>query len=173
MLEKRTILDEVGVNRALTRMSHEILERYKGSDDVVVLGIKRRGEFLAERIQEKIEGIEGVKVPQGTIDITHFRDDAKRDFNAQGVEIETDLNKKHVVLVDDVLQTGRTIRASIDAVLQYARPKTISLAVLVDRGHRELPIRPDYVGKNIPTRRDENVSVNIEEVDGETRVFIS
>lgn len=114
-----------------------------------------------------------MKVPQGTIDITHFRDDAKRDLNAQGVEIETDLNNKHVVLVDDVLQTGRTIRASIDAVLQYARPQTISLAVLVDRGHRELPIRPDYVGKNIPTRRDENVSVNIEEVDGETRVFIS
>lgn len=172
-MEKRTILDEVGVNRALTRMSHEILERYKGSEDVVVLGIKRRGEFLAKRIQEKIETIEGERIPEGTIDITNFRDDTKRDISVEGVEIDTDLNEKHVVLVDDVLQTGRTIRAAIDAVLQYARPKTISLAVLVDRGHRELPIRPDYVGKNIPTRKDENVSVNITEVDGETRVVIS
>lgn len=173
LVMKRTILDEQGINRSLTRMSHEILEKYKGSENIVLLGIKRRGEYLGNRMREKIESIEGHPVDGGTIDIRNFRDDTKRSENTDGLDTSINLNDKHVVLVDDVLQTGRTIRAAIDAVMFHHRPKTISLAVLVDRGHRELPIRPDFVGKNIPTSSEEDVVVQIEEVDGENSVSIS
>lgn len=169
----RTVLDKQGINRSLTRMSHEILERYKGSSDVVLLGIRRRGEYLANRMRDKIETIEGEAVAGGTIDIKNFRDDTARSENTEGLDTDSDLNDKHVVLVDDVMQTGRTIRAAIDAIMFHHRPKTISLAVLVDRGHRELPIRPDFVGKNIPTRKEEEVVVQIEEIDGENSVSIS
>lgn len=169
----KTIMDEAQINRAITRMSHEILEKHKGSETIVVLGVKTRGEHLAKRITEKIESIEGVKVPTGTIDISGYRDDRPEDAKSSDAVItEEDYTDKNVVIVDDVLETGRTIRAAIDAILNLARPKTISLSILVDRGHRELPIRPDYIGKNIPTSKSEKVNVKIDEVDGETSVTI-
>lgn len=173
-MKHRLILDDAQIGRSLTRMSHEILERNKGTDDIVLLGIKTRGEFLAERIQKKINQIEGVTVPSGTIDISNYRDDKKGAGDTKGaVETDCDLNNRHVVLVDDVLYTGRTIRAAMDAILNTVRPAKISLAVLIDRGHRELPIRADYVGKNIPTSKDESIVVKLYEVDGESIVTIS
>lgn len=173
-MKHRLILDDAQIGRSLTRMSHEILERNKGTDDIVLLGIKTRGEFLAERIQKKINQIEGVTVPSGTIDISNYRDDKKEAGDTKGaVETDCDLNNRHVVLVDDVLYTGRTIRAAMDAILNTVRPAKISLAVLIDRGHRELPIRADYVGKNIPTSKDESIEVKLYEVDGESIVTIS
>lgn len=173
-MKHRLILDDAQIGRSLTRMSHEILERNKGTDDIVLLGIKTRGEFLAERIQKKINQIEGVTVPSGTIDISNYRDDKKGAGDTKGaVETDCDLNNRHVVLVDDVLYTGRTIRAAMDAILNTVRPAKISLAVLIDRGHRELPIRADYVGKNIPTSKDESIEVKLYEVDGESIVTIS
>lgn len=169
----KTIMDSAQIKRAVTRMSHEILEKHKGSENIVLLGIKTRGEHLALHIQERIEEIEGVKLPTGTIDISGFRDDRPEDIKADNaVVVDTDFTNMSVVIVDDVLETGRTIRAAIDAILNTARPTTISLAILVDRGHRELPIRPDYVGKNIPTSKTEKVSVKVEEVDQETSVTI-
>ncbi|MFD2829808.1 bifunctional pyr operon transcriptional regulator/uracil phosphoribosyltransferase PyrR [Corticicoccus populi] len=173
-MKHRLILDDAQIGRSLTRMSHEILERNKGTDDIVLLGIKTRGEFLAERIQKKINQIEGVTVPSGTIDISNYRDDKKEAGDTKGaVETDCDLNNRHVVLVDDVLYTGRTIRAAMDAILNTVRPAKISLAVLIDRGHRELPIRADYVGKNIPTSKEESIEVKLYEVDGESIVTIS
>lgn len=172
-MAEKIIMDSAQIQRAVTRMSHEILEKHKGSDNIVLLGIKTRGEFLAARIQERIEEIEGVKLPTGTIDISGFRDDRPEDVDTENaVVVDADFAKKSVVIVDDVLQTGRTIRAAIDAILNTARPTTISLAILVDRGHRELPIRPDYVGKNIPTSKQEKVSVKLTEVDKETSVTL-
>lgn len=169
----KTIMDEAQIKRAVTRMSHEILEKHKGPEHIVILGVKTRGEHLAKRITERIESIEGIKVPSGTIDISGYRDDRPQDVNTTDAVItEGDFRDKHVVIVDDVLETGRTIRAAIDAILNKARPKTISLAILVDRGHRELPIRPDYIGKNIPTSKTEKVVVKVEEVDQETSVTI-
>lgn len=173
-MKKRTILDEAQISRSLTRMAHEVLERNKGTENIILLGIKTRGEFLADRLQDKISQIESVNVPTGTIDISNYPDDkAGQTVNDEDIVIDTDLNNKHVVLVDDVLFTGRTIRAAMDAILNSVRPSKISLAVLIDRGHRELPIRADYVGKNIPTAKEESINVALMEVDNENAVTLT
>lgn len=173
-MKERTILDEAQISRSLTRMAHEVLERNKGTENIILLGIKTRGEFLADRLQEKIRQIEDVDVPTGTIDISNYRDDKPgRKLEDEDIVIDADLNDKHVVLVDDVLFTGRTIRAAMDAILNSVRPAKISLAVLIDRGHRELPIRADYVGKNIPTAKEESINVALKEVDGNNAVTLT
>lgn len=168
-MEQSVILDEAAMRRALTRIAHEILERNKGVDDCIIVGIKTRGVYLARRLEEKIASIEGVHVPVGELDITLYRDDLTHkaeDAVLQGAQLPGDITGKTVVLVDDVIYTGRTVRAALDALIDNGRPKMIQLAVLVDRGHRELPIRPDFVGKNVPTARSENVAVQVKEVDG-------
>jgi pyrimidine operon attenuation protein/uracil phosphoribosyltransferase len=170
----RRILSAEDMRRALTRMAHEIAERTAGAEDVVLLGLQTRGAPLAQRIAERIETFEQRRVPVGDLDVTAYRDDLPRprarpnNRSAFGVEVADRL----VVLVDDVLYTGRTARAAMDAVIDLGRPRAIQLLVLVDRGHRELPIRPDYVGKNVPTARDEMVRVRLAEVDGVDEVVI-
>jgi pyrimidine operon attenuation protein/uracil phosphoribosyltransferase len=169
------VMDAKAVERALIRVAHEIIEKNKGAEDVAVIGIKTRGAYLAERIARLIEQIEKVKVPVGLMDITLYRDDIQSKLEQpviQKTEILFDVVEKVIVLVDDVLFTGRTIRAALDQVIDFGRPKNIQLAVLVDRGHRELPIRADYVGKNIPTAKDDQVEVKITEVDKEDSVSI-
>lgn len=166
---KAIVLDEVGVSRTLKRISHEIIEKNKGIDDLILVGIKRRGYPIAERLSKIINKIEGRNIPVESIDITFYRDDLSISSEQPVVRSEIINNvssDKKIILVDDVLYTGRTARAAIDAVLASGRPKSIQLAVLVDRGHRELPIRADYVGKNIPTSKEELVSVDILEIDG-------
>ncbi|MGJ5712165.1 bifunctional pyr operon transcriptional regulator/uracil phosphoribosyltransferase PyrR [Staphylococcus auricularis] len=174
-MSERVIMDEAAIQRTLTRISHEILEYNRGTSQLVLLGIKTRGASLAQRIQHKIEMIENVQVPTGTIDVTQFRDDleqaGKKDLE-KAYDIDVDINDKVVIIIDDVLYTGRTVRASLDAILQHARPRKIGLATLVDRGHRELPIRADFVGKNIPTAKDEAVAVYVEEIDERNAVII-
>ena len=169
------LLDEGEIRRAVTRIAHEILERNHGAESVVLIGIAARGDDLARRLAGEIERIEGVKLPVGALDITFYRDDIGMRGEAPEVHetrIDFDINGKVVVLVDDVLFSGRTIRAAMDALVDFGRPAAIQLAVLVDRGHRELPIRPDYVGKNAPTRKDEIVRVAVKEVDGEDSVVV-
>lgn len=173
-MEKRVILDDKAIDRTLTRIAHEILENNKGAQNLCLLGIRTRGIYLAKRIQSKIEKIDGITVPTGVLDVTQYRDDVT-DRVSQDViayTIDTDMNNKHVVIVDDVLYTGRTVRASLDAVLDHVRPKRISLATLVDRGHRELPIRADFIGKNIPTALSEEIVVTLDEIDDKTQVYI-
>lgn len=175
MKTKITLLDDVTLGRALVRMSHEIIEKNKGTDDVVLIGIRTRGVPMAKRIGENIKRIEGSDVPIGTVDITLYRDDLSEigeDASVNGTSIGFDIRNKNVILCDDVLFTGRTVRAAIDALLDIGRPKSIQLAVIVDRGHREIPIRADYVGKNIPTSLNETIAVRFEEVDGESCVFL-
>ncbi|AHM56778.1 bifunctional protein PyrR [Peptoclostridium acidaminophilum DSM 3953] len=175
MREKASIMDEKGIARAITRISHEIIEKNKGVEDVVIIGIKTRGVPLANRISNKIDEIEGIQVKTGEVDITLYRDDLSKeelDPVVRSSNIEFDINDKVVILVDDVLFTGRTVRAAMDAVMDVGRPKSIQLAVLVDRGHRELPIRPDYVGKNVPTSKNEIISVKFLETDSEENVSI-
>lgn len=175
-MAERLIMDAAAVNRALTRMSHEILEKNKGTKNIVLLGVKTRGVFLANRIEQKIQDIEQVQVPTGEIDVTHYRDDVQNQqgtIKVKSFNIDVDINDKHVIIVDDVLYTGRTVRASLDAILDHARPRKISLATLVDRGHRELPIRADYVGKNVPTSSNESVVVELEEFDQQTAVKLN
>lgn len=174
-MSERVIMDEPAIQRTVTRIAHEILEYNKGTDELILLGIKTRGAFLARRIQQKIEQIEEITVPTGTIDITQFRDDLEQTIDQvaeQTYEIDVNITNQVVIIVDDVLYTGRTVRASLDAVLQYARPSKIGLATLIDRGHRELPIRADFVGKNIPTAREEAVSVFLSEIDSRNAVVI-
>lgn len=172
---KATLLDDKSIERTLTRISHEIIEKNKGVEDIILLGIRRRGFPLAQRIAKAIEKIEGISIPVGSVDVTFYRDDLTA-LGEQPVLKDKDLgvevNKKKVILIDDVIYTGRTARAAIDAVIDHGRPMTIQLAVLIDRGHRELPIRADYVGKNIPTAKNEIVSVEITEVDGSDSVKI-
>ena len=173
--EKANILTKEEITRAVTRISHEILERNKGSKDLAIIGIRTRGYVLAERIMEEISQIDGARLPVGALDITLYRDDLSV-ISEQPVihktEIDFDIEGKMIILVDDVLYTGRTIRCALDALIDFGRPRSIQLAILVDRGHRELPIRADYVGKNLPTSQKELVQVKLEEIDGEDIVFI-
>ncbi|XZM32613.1 bifunctional pyr operon transcriptional regulator/uracil phosphoribosyltransferase PyrR [Clostridium perfringens] len=172
---KASLLDENAIRRALTRLSHEIIEKNKGVEDIVLVGIKRRGYPLAERISEFIEKFEGVKIPVASVDITLYRDDLTNVSdtpNLNDPKIDVDIRGKKVIIVDDVLYTCRTARAAIDAIMDQGRPEFIQLAVLVDRGHKELPIRADYVGKNIPTSKDEIIKVQIKEIDGTDSVEI-
>ena len=172
---KASILDDKSVTRALTRVSHEIIEKNKGVEDIVLIGVKRRGYPIAERIAKNIEKFEGIKIPVGSVDITLYRDDLTiidEQPHVSDDSVGVEVKDKNVIIVDDVIYTGRTVRAAIDAIFKSGRPKMIQLAVLVDRGHRELPIRPDYVGKNIPTSKSEIVSVEVEEIDGMDSVKI-
>ncbi|MBA2874062.1 bifunctional pyr operon transcriptional regulator/uracil phosphoribosyltransferase PyrR [Thermaerobacillus caldiproteolyticus] len=176
-MQKAVVLDEQAIRRALTRIAHEIIERNKGIDDCVLIGIKTRGIYLAKRLAERIEQIEGKAVPVGELDITLYRDDltvktSDHEPLVKGTDVPFDVTNKKVILVDDVLFTGRTVRAAMDAVMDLGRPAQIQLAVLVDRGHRELPIRADFVGKNIPTSSAEMIVVELTEVDALDQVSI-
>ncbi len=173
--EKATILDRDGIRRALTRIAHEIIEKNQGVQEVALIGIRRRGVPLALRLAEKIEQIEGAKVPVGFLDITLYRDDLTRlgpQPQLSRTEVPFPVTDQTVILVDDVLYTGRTVRAALDAIMDLGRPRAIQLAALIDRGHRELPIRADYVGKNVPTSSREIISVQLEDIDGQERVVI-
>ncbi len=173
--EKALIFDKTGIDRALTRVAHEILEKNKGAGDLVLVGIQRGGVHLARRLAAKIREIEKVEVPVGSLDITMYRDDLstrKSQPVPQATDITFDIQDKIMVLVDDVVFTGRTIRAALNSIMDYGRPKRIQLAVLVDRGHRELPIRADFVGKNLPTSSKEKVEVMLVEDGGEEKVVI-
>ncbi|TCP68136.1 pyrimidine operon attenuation protein/uracil phosphoribosyltransferase [Heliophilum fasciatum] len=173
--EKTLLMDAEGVRRAVTRIAHEMVEKNQGTAELVLVGIRRRGVPLAERLQRKINEIENVAVPLGALDITLYRDDLTT-LAEQPVILKTEvpfsITGKKVVLVDDVLYTGRTVRAALDALMDLGRPQSIQLAVLLDRGHRELPIRADYVGKNVPTSKKEMVSVCVQEIDGQDSVTI-
>jgi len=170
-----TALDERGIARAITRISHEILEKNSGAETLVLIGILSRGADIAKRIAEQIKEIEGVNLPVGLMDINLYRDDVHSKLDQpviQRTEILFDVVDRNVILVDDVLYTGRTIRAALDQIIDFGRPRSIQLAVLIDRGHRELPIRPDYVGKNIPTSKDDRVLVRLKEKDNEEAVMV-
>ena len=173
--EKAQVLDQAGIQRAVTRITHEIVERNKGTDDLVLIGLRSRGVDLARRIARELKIVDGADIPVGALDVTLYRDDLDT-VGPQPVvrktEIAFPINEKRVVLVDDVLYTGRTIRAALDSLIDLGRPRLIQLAVLVDRGHRELPIRADYVGKNVPTSRQERIQVLLTEEDGVDKVVI-
>ena len=176
-MQTAELLDGLSMNRALTRIAHEIIERNKGIDECILVGIKTRGAFLAKRLAEEIEKIEGKAIRTGELDITLYRDDLSTKYenqeaHVQQVDIDYLVKDQKIILVDDVLYTGRTVRAALDAVMDLGRPSQIQLAVLVDRGHRELPIRADYVGKNIPTASAEKIVVSLVEVDGVDNVVI-
>ena len=172
---KSELMDESSINRSLRRLTHEIIEKNRGTQDLVIVGIRNRGDLLGRRIIKSIQKIENIEVPLGVLDITLYRDDFQCLADhpvVQSTEIETDITKKRIILVDDVLYTGRTIRAALDALIDFGRPAMIQLAVLVDRGHRELPIKADYVGKNVPTAQNEQVVVKLKELDGEDKVLL-
>lgn len=177
MAETKTLLmDETAVRRALTRIAHEVLEKNKGVDNCTFIGVRTRGVFLARRIAEKIAEIEGQQVPVGEIDITNYRDDVAGGHKGATLPPPVEPNLvigRKIILFDDVLYTGRTVRAAMDALIDGGRPQMIQLAVLVDRGHRELPIRPDYVGKNVPTSKLEAIEVRLSEIDGKDEVTIT
>jgi pyrimidine operon attenuation protein/uracil phosphoribosyltransferase len=174
-VDAKEILDEKAISRALTRLAHEVIERNEGVDSVVLVGIKTRGIYLANRLSDRIKSIEKKEVAVGELDITNYRDDLKDkmlDPKLLGSILPMSIESKTVILVDDVLFTGRTIRAAMDALMDVGRPQRIQLAVLIDRGHRELPIRPDYIGKNVPTSKEEAIAVQLSEVDGSDKVTI-
>jgi pyrimidine operon attenuation protein / uracil phosphoribosyltransferase len=178
IMSKTVLMDDQAIRRALTRIAHEIIERNKGVKNIVLAGIKTRGEFLAKRLAERIEQIEGNAVSVGVIDITLYRDDLRiktenQEPELKGTDIPVEVSDKKIILVDDVLYTGRTVRAAMDAIMDLGRASSIQLAVLIDRGHRELPIRADYVGKNVPTSSEEVISASLIEVDGLDEVAIS
>lgn len=172
--DETTVMDSSEIHRTLVRVAHQILEQNKGTEDFCLIGIVTRGDLLAKRLATIIKEIEGIDVPVGSLDISFYRDGAlsRLDPSVQGTDILFSLDNKTVVLVDDVLYTGRTIRAALDAMMDFGRPARIQLAVLVDRGHRELPIRADFVGKNVPSSTNESVRLYLEEVDGESSVKI-
>jgi|SRR3954467_9359454 pyrimidine operon attenuation protein / uracil phosphoribosyltransferase len=177
MNQKALVLDEQAINRALTRIAHQIIEKNKGIEECVLVGIRTRGIYLAKRLASRIEEIEGNPIPVGEIDITLYRDDLTKKTENQeplvkGSDIPVEISDKIVILVDDVLYTGRTVRAGLDALMDLGRPAAIQLAVLVDRGHRELPVRADYVGKNVPTSSEEKIVVQLKEVDQIDQVSI-
>ncbi|HFC9356168.1 TPA: bifunctional pyr operon transcriptional regulator/uracil phosphoribosyltransferase PyrR [Enterococcus hirae] len=174
-MQAKEVVDQVTMKRALTRITYEIIERNQTIQDVVLIGIKTRGIYIASRAADRLKQLEGIEVPVGELDITLYRDDKKEtpaEAELHSSDIPVSLEGKEVILIDDVLYTGRTIRAAMDAVMDYGRPRKISLAVLVDRGHRELPIRADYVGKNIPTAKTEEILVEMQELDGKDRIMI-
>ncbi|HIR90232.1 MAG TPA: bifunctional pyr operon transcriptional regulator/uracil phosphoribosyltransferase PyrR [Candidatus Limicola stercorigallinarum] len=172
---KAVIMDETAIGRAVTRIAHEILERNEGCDNLALVGIVTRGDLLAKQLVDEIEKIEGVRVPLGSLDISFYRDDYLTNIAPEihATRIPFNVDGKRVVLVDDVLYTGRTIRAALDAIMDLGRPQSIELAVLVDRGHRELPICPDFVGKNVPSSHEENVRLYLKDVDGRSSVEIT
>ncbi len=169
-MKTKEIVDSLTMKRAITRITYEIIERNKNLDNIVLAGIQTRGVPLAKRVQERLLQLEGVEVPVGSLDTKPFRDDVKVEEDTTSMEV--DITDRDIILIDDVLYTGRTIRAAIDNLVSLGRPARVGLAVLVDRGHRELPIRADYVGKNIPTSRAEEIIVKVEEVDGEDAVYL-
>ena len=174
-MSERSLMSAEDIQRALVRVAHEIVERNKGAKDLVLVGMQTRGVPLAERLAATIQGLEGISVPVGSLDISLYRDDLSSlslKPTVHRTDIPVDVTDKQVVLVDDVFYTGRSIRAAMDALIDLGRPQSIQLAVLVDRGHRELPIRADYVGKNIPTSRQEEIKVYVSETDGEDKVTI-
>ena len=172
---KSVCMDAGEIERAITRIAHQILEANHGSENIAVVGIVTRGDLLAKRLQEKLEEIEGKPVPMGRLDISFYRDDFATHFSPEvlSTQINFNIDNMDIVLVDDVLYTGRTIRAALDALMDIGRPHAVQLAVLVDRGHRQLPIRADYVGKNVPSSSDESVRLYLEEVDGRSSVEIT
>lgn len=173
-MPEKLVLTKEDINRALTRIAHEILERNRGAKDLVLIGMRTRGAPLAQRLASRILEFEGEKVPIGTLDISLYRDDISEGVRpaVQPTHIPVDIEDIKVVLVDDVLYTGRSVRAAMDALTDFGRPQVIQLAVLVDRGHRELPIRADYIGKNVPTAKDEEVAVRLAETDGKDEVVL-
>ena len=174
-MKRKNIMDASDISRASTRLAHELIERNKGAADLVLIGIQRRGVPLARRVAELVRQFEGVELPVGMLDITFYRDDLTTRSEQpvlNATRIDFDVTGKDVVLVDDVIFTGRTVRAAMEAVFDLGRPRTVQLAVLIDRGLRELPFRPDFVGKNVPTRHSELISVSLAEIDGEDQVTI-
>ena len=172
---KAKIIDEDGLSRIITRMAHEILEKNKGSQNLVLMGMKTRGEFLARRIFERIKEIEKIELPLGVLDVTLYRDDFRTRLKQPEVSVSNitfDINGKDVIIIDDVLYTGRTVRSALNALMDFGRPRSMQLCVLVDRGHRELPIRADYIGKNIPTSNQEEIKVKMKEIDGEDAIYL-
>lgn len=172
---KSKIIDKENLDRILIRITHEILEKNKGSENLIIIGIRTRGEYLAKRIRDKLSIIEGRQIQFGVLDVTLYRDDFRTRIKQPQVSVSNitfDINDKTVILVDDVLYTGRTIRSALNAIMDIGRPSSIQLCILVDRGHRELPIRADYVGKNIPTSKKENIKLKVQEIDGEDAVYI-
>lgn len=174
MKTKALIMDAKAINRATVRIAHEIIEKNKGTENIILIGIKTRGLPLSLKLAKRIEEIEGSKIPVFPLDITYYRDDYEKDDRApvSVKSIDFDIKDKTVILVDDVLYTGRTVRAALDAIVDQGRPKNVELAVLIDRGHRELPIRADFIGKNVPTSRNERISVQLEEIDDISQVVI-
>jgi len=172
---KAKVVDQEGLDRILTRISHEILEKNKGSKNLVLIGMRTRGEFLARRLCAKIKAIDNTEIPLGVLDVTLYRDDFRTRIKQPEVsvsDITFDINEKDVIVVDDVLYTGRTVRSALNALMDFGRPSTIQLCILVDRGHRELPIRADYVGKNIPTSLNEEIKVRMTEIDDEDSIYL-
>ena len=174
-MKSKEVVDALTMKRAITRITYEIIERYQGIENVVLIGIKTRGIFIAQRIAQRLKELENIEVPVGELDITLYRDDKKQELEEAELHdsnIPVSLEGKEVILIDDVLFTGRTIRAALDAIMDFRRPRRIGLAVLVDRGHRELPVRADFVGKNIPTSTKEEIIVEMQELDGRDRIVI-
>ncbi len=172
---KSKIVDSGGLQRIITRISHEILEKNKGSNNLVLMGMRTRGEFLANRIFRKLKEIGNMELPLGVLDVTLYRDDFRTRLKQPDVSVSNitfDITQKDIILIDDVLFTGRTVRSALNAIMDLGRPNSIQLFVLVDRGHRELPIRADYVGKNIPTSSDEEIKVKMNEIDGEDAIYL-